>query len=121
PIIINSDDTYTDSSNNYESIASYNSADDYKPIYKESEREIPVVNLSEPISYSLFDDYEVKVVNHDSGNSDYKDNSSLANLITENLRVGEVRYSALPIEYPPTSEQSIAIVFNIESWDSVVS
>ena len=42
----------------------------------------------------------------------------MINLITENLRVGEIRYSALPIEYPPTSEQGIAIVFNIESWES---
>ncbi|CAG8832054.1 10346_t:CDS:2, partial [Gigaspora margarita] len=50
-------------------------------------------------------------------NSNY-DNDSSINLITENLRVGKIRYSALPIEYPPTSEQGIAIVFNIESWES---
>ncbi|CAG8713283.1 15465_t:CDS:2 [Cetraspora pellucida] len=119
PIIIDSDNTYTDSSNNYKSIASYNSADDYEPMYKESEREILVVDLSELILYLPFDDYEVittqTVVNHNSANSNYEDNSSLANLITENLRVGEVRYSALPIEYSPTSEQGIAIVFNIKS------
>ncbi|CAG8714304.1 13918_t:CDS:2, partial [Cetraspora pellucida] len=33
-------------------------------------------------------------------------------------RVSEIRYSALPIKYLPTSKQGIAIVFNIGSWES---
>src|ERR1044072_8502182 len=39
-------------------------------------------------------------------------------LMTERMRVGEVRYSAFPMEYPPTSLEGIAIVYNIEGWDS---
>jgi len=39
----------------------------------------------------------------------------------EKLRVGEVQYSALPMEYPPTSNEGIAIVYNIETWDSYES
>ena len=38
--------------------------------------------------------------------------------MTESMRVGEIRYSALPMEYPPTSSEGIAIVYNIETWDS---
>ena len=41
--------------------------------------------------------------------------------MTEKMRVGEVRYSALPMEYPPTSDEGIAIVYNIETWDSYES
>jgi hypothetical protein len=32
------------------------------------------------------------------------------------MRVGEIRYSVLPMEYPPTSAEGIAIVYNIETW-----
>ena len=42
-------------------------------------------------------------------------------LMMEKLRVGEVQYSALPMEYPPTSNEGIAIVYNIETWDSYES
>jgi hypothetical protein len=34
------------------------------------------------------------------------------------MRVGEIRYSVLPMEYPPTSAKGIAIVYNIETWDN---
>ncbi|CAG8846009.1 31332_t:CDS:2, partial [Gigaspora margarita] len=80
-----------------------------------SEIEVPVANLTESNSYSPFDEYEVittqlsKLVNNDNMNSNYDNNSSI-NLITKNLRVGEIRYFALPIEYLPTSEQGIAIM-----------
>ncbi|KAF0463374.1 hypothetical protein F8M41_000193 [Gigaspora margarita] len=119
PIYIgsNSDSTNTD---NYEPIVNYESDDDYEfndneSIYNESEIEFLVANLTESNSYSPFDEYEViatqssKLVNNDNMNSNY-DNDSLINLITENLRVGEISYSAFPIEYPPTSEQGIAIM-----------
>ncbi|CAG8841809.1 9481_t:CDS:1, partial [Racocetra persica] len=43
------------------------------------------------------------------------DDTLLINLITENLRISEIRYSTLLIEYPPTLEQDIAIVFKIGS------
>jgi len=59
PIIIDSDDSYTDSSNNYESNTNYDSTEDYEPIYEGSERETPVIDLSGQTSYSPFDDYEV--------------------------------------------------------------
>lgn len=42
-------------------------------------------------------------------------------LMTEKMRVGEIRYSTLPMEYPPTSPEGIAIVYNIENWDSYES
>ena len=42
-------------------------------------------------------------------------------LMTEKMRVGEIRHSALQMEYPPTSPEGIAIVFNIETWDNYES
>jgi hypothetical protein len=42
-------------------------------------------------------------------------------LMTDKMRVGEIRYSALPMEYPPTSSEGIAIVYNIETWDNYES
>ena len=34
------------------------------------------------------------------------------------MKVGEIIYSVLPMEYPPTSVEGIAIVYNIETWDN---
>ncbi|CAG8559447.1 8924_t:CDS:2 [Racocetra persica] len=48
--------------------------------------------------------------NSESNSESEGNNSELVNLITENLRVGKIRYSALPIEYSPTSEERIAIM-----------
>src|SRR5436190_13252781 len=31
--------------------------------------------------------------------------------MTEKMQVGEIRYSALPMEYPPTSPEGIAVVY----------
>ncbi len=39
-------------------------------------------------------------------------------MITEQLRIKEIIHNILPMEYPPTSEDSIAIIYNIEAWDS---
>ncbi|KAF0512005.1 hypothetical protein F8M41_018136 [Gigaspora margarita] len=39
-------------------------------------------------------------------------------LITEQLKVKEIIYLLLPIEYPPTSEDGIAIIYNIEAWNN---
>jgi hypothetical protein len=38
--------------------------------------------------------------------------------MTDKMRVGEIRYSVLPVEYPPTSAEGITIVYNIETWDN---
>ena len=38
--------------------------------------------------------------------------------MTDKMRVGEIRYSILPMEYPPTSAEGIAIVYNVEAWDN---
>src|ERR1044072_3334485 len=46
------------------------------------------------------------------------DEGETIHLMTERMRIGEVRYSAFPMEYPPTSLEGIAIVYNIEGWDS---
>ncbi|CAG8628451.1 14559_t:CDS:2, partial [Dentiscutata heterogama] len=94
PIYIESDSDNINT-DNYEPTINYESNDDYEfnddeSIYKESEIEIPVADLTEPNSYSPFDDYEViatqlsKLVNNNK-NSNY-DNDSSINLITENLR-----------------------------------
>ncbi|CAG8680543.1 12861_t:CDS:2, partial [Funneliformis mosseae] len=37
------------------------------------------------------------------------------------MRIGKIRYSTLPMEYPPTSLEGIAIVYNIETWESYES
>ncbi|CAG8587131.1 20241_t:CDS:2, partial [Gigaspora rosea] len=89
------DDTYSEDSNNYES------TDDYESTYKKSKPETPVIDLIEQILYSPFDDCKV-IATQTTIYRRY--------LITENLRVGEIRYSTLPIENPPTSEQGIAII-----------
>jgi len=39
-------------------------------------------------------------------------------MITEQLRIKEIIHNILPMEYPPTSEDGIAIIYNIEAWDS---
>ncbi|KAF0532601.1 hypothetical protein F8M41_011102 [Gigaspora margarita] len=39
-------------------------------------------------------------------------------LITEQLKVNKIIHSILPMEYPPTSEDEIAIVYNIEAWNN---
>ncbi|CAG8475042.1 28865_t:CDS:2 [Gigaspora margarita] len=87
-------DSDSTNSDNYEPTVNYESDDNYEfndneSIYNKSEIEIPS-----------------KLVNNDNMNSNYDNNSSI-NLIAENLRVGEIRYSALPIEYLPISEQSV--------------
>ena len=46
-----------------------------------------------------------------------KENKNI-NLMTDKMRVGEIRYSVLPMEYPPTSAEGIAIVYNIETQDN---
>ncbi|CAG8579137.1 7905_t:CDS:10, partial [Cetraspora pellucida] len=115
-----SDNINTD---DYEPTINYESDDNYES-FMESDKEVPIADLTESNSYSPFDDYEViatqssKVVNDNNINSNYDDDLLPINLITENLRVGEIRYLALPMEYLPTSEQGIAIVFNIGSWES---
>ncbi|CAG8612113.1 13893_t:CDS:2 [Dentiscutata erythropus] len=118
PIYIQSDSDNTNTDNykptiNYVSNENYESNDN-ESIYNGSDMEIPVANTTESNSYSPFDDYKVISTQHNNINSNYDDDSSIT-LIFESLRVEEIRYSALPIEYPPTSEQGIAIVFNVES------
>ncbi|CAG8725511.1 uncharacterized protein OCT59_002764 [Rhizophagus irregularis] len=39
-------------------------------------------------------------------------------LLTECLRVNEIRHTIFPMEYPPTSLEDIAICYNIENWGS---
>jgi hypothetical protein len=41
--------------------------------------------------------------------------------ISELHQIQDVRYSLLPIEYPATSDEGIAYVFNVEQWDNVNS
>ena len=36
-------------------------------------------------------------------------------MITKQLRVKEIVHNILPMEYPPTSEEGIAIIYNIEA------
>lgn len=53
-----------------------------------------------------------------SGDFDLDKENENINLITDKMRVGEIRYSVLPMEYPSTSAEGIAIVYNIETWDN---
>jgi len=46
------------------------------------------------------------------------DKDETIHLMTEKMKVGEIRYYALPMEYPPTSPEGIAILYNIKTWDS---
>ncbi|CAG8516839.1 13496_t:CDS:10 [Cetraspora pellucida] len=39
-------------------------------------------------------------------------------MITEQLRVKEIIHTVLSMEYPPISEDRIAIIYNIETWNS---
>ncbi|GES77687.1 hypothetical protein GLOIN_2v1772863 [Rhizophagus clarus] len=43
-----------------------------------------------------------------------KENENI-NLMTDKMRVGEIRHSVLPMEYPPTSTEGITIIYNIET------
>ncbi|CAG8564788.1 3920_t:CDS:2, partial [Racocetra persica] len=106
-----------ESDNNYGSVDDYESVNNYESSFKKSEKEILIIDLTKPNSYLPFDDYVFKVANHNNINSNDADNILPINLITKNLRVGKIRYSTLPMEYLPTSEQGIAIVFNIGSWE----
>jgi hypothetical protein len=44
--------------------------------------------------------------------------NDVIHLLTECLRVNEIRHTIFPMEYPPTSSESIAICYNVENWDS---
>ncbi|RGB30045.1 hypothetical protein C1646_671986 [Rhizophagus diaphanus] len=37
-------------------------------------------------------------------------------LLTECLRVNEIRHTIFPMEYPPTSLEGIAVCYNVENW-----
>ncbi|CAG8793990.1 7198_t:CDS:2, partial [Gigaspora margarita] len=117
----NNSDNNNTNTDNYKPPINYKSDNNYKSnnnesIYKELAIEIPVANLTEPNSYSPFDNYKViatqlsKLVS-DNMNSNYN-NNLLINLITESLKVEKIKYFALPIECLPTLEQGIAIIFN---------
>ncbi|CAG8578077.1 18729_t:CDS:10, partial [Racocetra persica] len=61
------------------------------------------------------------------GKHNYLDNNLLNNeqddeiyLMTGQLRVNEIIHSIFPMEYPPTSENGIAIIYNIEAWDNLL-
>ena len=41
--------------------------------------------------------------------------------MTEKMQVGEIRYSALPMEYPPTSPEGIAVVYKKTKLEPQVS
>ncbi|CAB4396483.1 unnamed protein product [Rhizophagus irregularis] len=48
---------------------------------------------------------------------DFKQNDEIY-LLTECLRVNEIRHTIFPMEYPPTSLEGIAVCYNIENWGS---
>ncbi|CAB5366793.1 unnamed protein product [Rhizophagus irregularis] len=62
----------------------------------------------------ILDDISAELPEY-SGDFDLDKENENINLITDKMRVGEIRYSVLPMEYPPTSAEGIAIVYNIET------
>ncbi|RIB11369.1 hypothetical protein C2G38_2250197 [Gigaspora rosea] len=54
----------------------------------------------------------------DLENNNEDESEQVIYLITEQLRVKEIIHLLLPMEYPPTSEDEIAIVYNIEAWNN---
>ncbi|EXX50481.1 hypothetical protein RirG_270430 [Rhizophagus irregularis DAOM 197198w] len=65
----------------------------------------------------ILDDISAELPEY-SGDFDLDKENENINLITDKMRVGEIRYSVLPMEYPSTSAEGIAIVYNIETWDN---
>ena len=41
--------------------------------------------------------------------------------ISDSHQIQDVRYSLLPIEYPATTDEGIAYIFNVEQWDNINS
>lgn len=39
--------------------------------------------------------------------------------ITKQITVKTIIHSLTPIEYPPTSEEGVAIVYHVEGWNNV--
>ncbi|RIB15098.1 hypothetical protein C2G38_2320518 [Gigaspora rosea] len=54
-----------------------------------------------------------------SRSSSETENSEI--FLTKSLAVKEIIHSLTPIEYPPTSEEGIAIVYHIDGWENVDS
>ncbi|RIA79563.1 hypothetical protein C1645_840405 [Glomus cerebriforme] len=40
------------------------------------------------------------------------------NLSSKQLSIKTVIYSLIPIEYPPTSEEGVAIIYHVEGWEN---
>ncbi|CAG8594210.1 4965_t:CDS:2, partial [Scutellospora calospora] len=70
-------------------------------------------NISISDFQSEFDTFEESINEYD------KHLSTKIYMITEQLRVKEIIHTVLSMEYPLTSEDGIAIIYNIEAWDSV--
>ncbi|CAG8598978.1 16046_t:CDS:2, partial [Racocetra persica] len=43
----------------------------------------------------------------------------IINYFTEELAIRDTRFSAIPIEYPATSNEGVAYIFNIKLSDSI--
>jgi len=41
--------------------------------------------------------------------------------ISDSHQIQDIRYSLLPIEYPATTDEGIAYIFNVEQWDNISS
>jgi len=41
--------------------------------------------------------------------------------ISDSHQIQDVRYLLLPIEYPATTDEGIAYIFNVEQWDNINS
>ncbi|GET67193.1 uncharacterized protein OCT59_000175 [Rhizophagus irregularis] len=49
---------------------------------------------------------------------DNNDEDEQVAFLTKHLSVSEIIYSASPIEYPKTSPQGVATIFNISGWSN---
>ncbi len=38
--------------------------------------------------------------------------------ITKNVTIKKIIHSLTPVEYPPTSEEGVAIIYHVEGWNN---
>ncbi|CAG8502319.1 37968_t:CDS:2 [Gigaspora margarita] len=83
-------------------------------------------NLKTGITEDLdVDEYDESWFNEDSdlNMSDISDASNNQDLqeiafFTKKLQVNQIIHTALPVEYPATSEDGFATIFNVNCWDN---
>jgi hypothetical protein len=84
---------------------------------------IPIIDLTCDGFENISTQIKNEIIDFDQNEEKNKDASNIdeIHLLTECLRVNEIRHTIFLMEYPPTSPEGIAICFNVENWDSYES